>query len=155
MELEASLSATDSLRVKIGQTAQVQIEGADQVLSARVVRINPSAVAGSRAVLVYLALKPATGLRQGLFAQGLLAIGNTKALALPLTAVRTDAPQPYVQWVRDGKVVHQTVELGARGEHLGETYVAVRGLQDNATVLAGTVGTVRDGASVQTAPQPK
>lgn len=155
LELEASLSAADSLRVKVGQMAQLHIEGADQALVARVVRINPSAVTGSRAVLVYLALSPASGLRQGLFAQGLLATGSTQALALPLDAVRTDAPLPYVQWVRDGKVVHQTVEMGARGEHKGETYVAVRGISEKAAVLAGAVGTVRDGTLVQTAAQAK
>ncbi len=155
LELEASLSAGDSMRVKAGQLAQLSIEGAEQSLGARVVRINPSAVAGSRAVLVYLAVQPSAGLRQGLFAQGLLATGSAKVPALPLTAVRTDAPQPYVQWVRDGKVVHQPVELGARGEHNGETFVAVRGVPESAQVLAGSVGTVRAGTLVQTAAQAK
>lgn len=155
LELEASLSAGDSMRVKAGQLAQLSIEGAEQSLGARVVRINPSAVPGSRAVLVYLAVQPSAGLRQGLFVQGLLATGSAKVPALPLTAVRTDAPQPYVQWVRDGKVVHQPVELGARGEHNGETYVAVRGVPESAQVLAGSVGTVRAGTLVQTAAQAK
>jgi RND family efflux transporter MFP subunit len=155
LELEAALSATDSLRVKVGQTAQLHMEGTEQVLSARVVRINPSAVTSSRAVLVYLALTPSAGLRQGLFVQGLLATGATQALALPLTAVRTDAPQPYVQWVRENKVVHQTVELGARGEQKGVAFVAVRGIPESATVLAGAVGTVRDGTLVQIASQAK
>ena len=63
LELEASLDASDSLQVQVGQTAQLTVEGATKPLMAKVVRINPSAVAGSRAVLAYLALEPSPGLR--------------------------------------------------------------------------------------------
>jgi len=150
LELEASISASDSLDVKVGQTAQLTIEGAAEPLTAKVVRINPSAVAGSRAVLVYLAIEYSAGLRQGLFAQGMLATGQARALALPLSAVRTDKPQPYVQLLSGGQVVHQTVELGARGDSDGQTMVEVKGVTENATVLSGTVGSVRAGTLVKT-----
>jgi RND family efflux transporter MFP subunit len=150
LELEASLSAADSLGVQVGQTAQLTIEGATKPLSAKVVRINPSAVAGSRAVLAYLAIEASAGLRQGLFAQGTLATGMSHALALPLSAVRTDKPQPYVQLLSNGQVVHQTVELGARGDSDGQTMVEVKGVTENATVLRGTVGSVRAGTLVKT-----
>lgn len=150
LELEASISASDSLDVKVGQTAQLTIEGAAEPLTAKVVRINPSAVAGSRAVLVYLAIEYSAGLRQGLFAQGMLATGQARALALPLSAVRTDKPQPYVQLLSGGQVLHQTVELGARGDSDGQTMVEVKGVTENATVLSGTVGSVRAGTLVKT-----
>jgi RND family efflux transporter MFP subunit len=150
LELEASLSAADSLDVKVGQTAQLSIEGAAKPLSAKVLRINPNAVTGSRAVLVYLAVEPSVGLRQGLFAQGILATGVSNALALPLSAVRTDKPQPYVQLLGNGQVVHQTVELGARGDFDGQTMVEVKGVSENATVLAGAVGAIRAGTLVRT-----
>jgi hypothetical protein len=90
-----------------------------------VARINPSAQAGSRSVLAYLALADTTGLRQGLFAQGTVATGSASALAVPLSAVRTDKPSPYVQVVENGKVVHKPVTPGARGEAGKETWVAV------------------------------
>ena len=38
--------------------AQITVEGAANPLSAKVVRVNPSAVSGSRAVLAYLAVEP-------------------------------------------------------------------------------------------------
>jgi len=116
LELEASLSARESLAVRPGQRAVLQIEGAAMPVNATVVRVNPSAVAGSRAVLIYLAVDAAAGLRQGLFAQGTLGTGRLQALAVPLTAVRTDKPQPYVQLISHNQVRHQNVELGARGE---------------------------------------
>ena len=119
LELEASLSAADSLVVQVGQSAGLQIEGVSAPIRATVVRINPSVVAGSRSVLVYLAIAPVPGLRQGLFAQGMLQTGTTQAPSVPLSAVRTDKPGPYVQLLDNNRIVHRPVELGARGESDG------------------------------------
>ena len=152
LELEASLSASESLAVRVGQSAVLQIEGAAKPVKARVVRVNPSAVVGSRAVLVYLAVEAAPGLRQGLFAQGTLGTDRLQALAVPLNAVRTDKPEPYVQLVSQQKVVHQTVEMGARGEVDGQTMVAIKGVPENATLVSGTLGTLRDGSAVKFTP---
>lgn len=149
LELEANLSAADSMAVKVGQSAQLTIEGASKPVAAKVVRVNPSAVAGSRAVLAYLALETNAGLRQGLFAQGTLATGTIHALALPLNAVRTDKPQPYVQLVTQNKISHAIVTTGARGDTNGQTMVAITGIADNAEVLSGTVGPVREGTLVK------
>lgn len=149
LELETALSAADSVRVRAGQSAQLAIEGLTQPVAAKVVRINPSATAGSRAVLAYLQLASAAGLRQGLFAEGTLTTGTVRALSVPLDAVRTDKPQPYVQHVVDNKVAHQTVAMGVQGQHEGITMVEIKGLPDGAQVLAGTVGTLREGSLVQ------
>lgn len=150
LELEASLSAADSLNVKVGQTALLTVEGATEPLRAKVVRINPSAAVASRAVLVYLAIESPAGLRQGLFAQGVLAVGTSRKLALPLGAVRTDKPQPYVQLLQSAQVVHQTVVLGERGEVEGVPMIAIAsGLAENARVLSASVGTLREGTAVK------
>ena len=68
--------------------------------------------------------------------------------------MRTDKPAPYVQTVQDGKVVHVPVVTGARGEVKGDTWVAVTGLADGATVLRGSVGSLREGTAVAVAPGP-
>lgn len=149
LELEASLSAADSVAVRTGQEAVLRVEGSDKPVAAKVVRINPSAQAGSRSVLAYLAVSDPTGLRHGLFAQGTLGIGNTSALAVPLSAVRTDKPAPYVQVVANDKVAHKPVEPGARGEAGKETWVAAGGLQPGAVVVKGHVGTLREGTAVK------
>jgi RND family efflux transporter MFP subunit len=149
LELEATLSAADSVEVQVGQQAQLQIEGSGRPVTARVVRINPSAQAGSRSVLGYLAVVDPAGLRQGLFAQGTIAIGRTSALAVPLSAVRTDKPAPYVQVVEDKKVVHKPVITAARGEAEKESWVAVSGVQPGAVVIRGHVGPLREGTAVK------
>lgn len=151
LELEASLNAADSLQVRTGQVAKLSVEGADKPLSAKVVRINPSAVVGSRAVLVYLAIESAPGLRQGLFAQGTLKTGESRTLTVPLSAVRTDKPAPYVQMLNQGQVAHQTVSIGARGEVNDQPMVSVQGIAEGATVLTGSVGNLRAGTRVKLA----
>lgn len=151
LEIEVNLSASDSLAVRLGQVAQLQVEGASQAFEARVTRINPSASAANRAVVAYLAVAPGTSLRQGLFTQGSLAVGKKQVLAVPLDAVRTDKPQPYVQWVSAGTVAHQNVTLGARGDYQGTTYVEVSPLPEATVVLRGEVGPLREGTPVKLA----
>jgi RND family efflux transporter MFP subunit len=160
IEVEATLSAADSVAVRVGQRATLQIEGsgaADPASTGRkvgagVVRINPSAQAGSRSVLVYLRLDRSAGFRQGLFAQGSIDVGRVDALALPLSAVRIDKPAPYVQMVIEGRIVHRGVQTGQRGQVDGQTLVAVRGVEDGAVVVAGSVGPLREGTAVRLAP---
>jgi RND family efflux transporter MFP subunit len=148
MEVEASLSATEALQVQPGQKATLQIEGVATPLTATVSRVNPNVLAGSRAVLAYLVLDPLPGLRQGLFVQGRVQVGVVQAPAIPLSAVRTDKPTPYVQLVADNKLVHQPVQLGARAEVDGQTVVIVQGIPDNARLVNGSVGSLREGTSV-------
>ena len=153
LELEATLSAADSTQIQIGQSAELQIEGSPKTVAAKVVRINPSAQAGSRSVLAYLSIdntKPdALPLRQGLFAQGTLGTARTTLLAVPLASVRTDKPTPYVQAIENGKVVHRAAELGARGNSSGTDVVAIKGVPDNTVVILGNIGALREGTSVK------
>ncbi len=155
LELEATLPAADAAAVTVGQIAQLRIEGSSllgdaamRTVMATVARVNPSVQPGSRNVLVYLRLAPDHGLRPGLVAQGQVAIGAVDALALPLSAVRTDKPQPYVQALVDGRVVHRTVQTGQRGQIDGQAWVALSGLDAGMTVVAGSVGLLREGTRV-------
>lgn len=149
LELEATLAPADSVRVRTGQTARLTVEGAAQPVIATVVRINPSAQAGSRGVPVYLSIPVTPGLRQGLFAQGVLVTERVQALAVPLGAVRTDRPTPYVQVIEGDRVRHKAVQPGARGEAGDQTVVAVTGLQAGARVILGHVGALREGTAVR------
>jgi RND family efflux transporter MFP subunit len=149
LEVEATLSGADSVDVRVGQEAVLQVEGTSRPVRAKVARINPSAQAGSRSVLAYLSIADPTGLRQGLFAQGTLATARTSALAVPLSAVRTDKPAPYVQVVENNQVAHKTVEMGARGEAGQEIMVAVTGVAPGTLVIRGNIGPLREGTAVK------
>jgi RND family efflux transporter MFP subunit len=153
LELEAALPSADASLVRPGMKAQLKIEGMDEPVTAKVLRISPAAQAGSRSVLVYLGVVGQDGLRQGLFAEGTLGTRTVKALAVPLSSVRTDKPQPYVQVVEADQVRHVTVQTGTRSEKTTQnitlTWVEVQGLAEGAQVLTASAGAVREGTQVK------
>ncbi len=157
-ELEAALSPAQAAAVQPGQRAQLQIEGLPEPVEARVSRINPSVQAGSRSVLVYLKLPGAPGMRQGLFAQGAVVTGQLKGPAVPLSSVRNDKPQPYLQVVRDGKIEHVVVKLDRQGTLDNEPMLLLEaggagdsshGLSAGDQVLRVQAGLIRAGEAVQ------
>ena len=155
LELEAAIAPEDIGALAIGRTATLQVDGIAQPVTARVARINPSAQVGSRSVMVYLAVDAQPALRQGLFAKGRIATSAKTALAVPLSAVRTDQSLPYVLQVLEGKAQMKPVQLGQRGEVEGQPWVEIAsGLADGAQVLAGSAGLVRDGTPVHFATAP-
>ena len=154
LELEALLSPADAVAVRVGQKALLPVEGVSTPVSATVVRINPSAQAGSRTVPVYLRVdqsKTDTPLRQGLFVQGTLDTGRADVLTVPLDAVRTDKPAPYLQTIKDGRVVYMPVKTSTRAAVNGQTLVAVEGVPAGTPVIAGRIGQLREGTAVSTA----
>jgi membrane fusion protein, multidrug efflux system len=161
LELEAQIAPEDVVSLRVGQAAALQVDGLAQPIAAKVVRINPSAQAGSRAVLAYLELAPdaaAQGVRQGLFARGSIELTRREALVVPVSALRFDQAKPYVLVVEGGKAVARTVGTGARGDVAagGKTETAVEitsGLEPGAAVLRGTVGALREGTLVKLPPQ--
>lgn len=153
LELEAALPAADAGLVRQGMKAQLKIEGQDEAVTAQVLRINPAAQAASRSVLVYLGVPGQEGLRQGLFAEGLLGTRSARALAVPLSSVRTDKPLPYVQVVDGDRVRHVSVQTGTRTEKTQQnvtlTWVEVKGLSERTQVLMASAGAVREGTQVK------
>jgi RND family efflux transporter MFP subunit len=154
IELEAAVAPEDVGSVQIGQSARLTVDGLADPASAKVARINPSTQSGTRAVMVYLALTPQPGLRQGLFARGSIESQRKRTRVVPLSAVRVDQALPYLLQIANGKVVQRTVTLGLRGDalfdgRLESAVEIVSGIDDGATVLRGTAGTVRDGTAVR------
>ena len=155
LELEASVAPEDVVQLRVGQFAQVQIDGLPDAVPARVVRINPSAQAGTRSVLAYLELAGSgnagsAGLRQGLFARGSIELQRKPALVVPASALRFDQARPYVLAVVGGQAAARPVTIGSRGEVLmaGRSESAVEltsGVEPDTVVLRDTVGTLREG----------
>jgi len=152
IELESNLPSVDASKVKLGQLAQLRVEGAEGRITGRLVRVNPSAQLGTRTFMIYLKIEQPAGqklaLRQGLFAEGLLNASSTRVLAVPLKSVRTDQVLPFVQLAREGKVHHQTVTLGLRGMADSEEMVAVEGLREGDLLIKGATGLLRQGSTV-------
>ena len=155
LELRAAVSPEDIGSIAVGSRARLQVDGFTTQVPARVVRINPSTQAGTRAVMVYLALDPVPGLRQGLFARGVIELERKPGLLLPASAVRIEQALPYALVVADGRAAQRPVTPGARGQasfggRAPEPAIAIdSGLAAGDMVLRGSVGTLRDGTPVR------
>jgi len=156
IELEAAVAPEDVGAVQVGQIARLSVDGLSETATAKVVRINPSTQAGTRAVMVYMALQPQAGLRQGLFARGSIELQKKEALVAPVSAVRVDQARPYVLAIQGGKSLQRSVELGARGEAQidGRVEAAVEltsGAAAGDTLLRASAGALREGTAVKIA----
>ena len=150
-ELEAALAPADAAAVRVGQVARLKVEGLSEPVAATVARINPSVQPGSRSVLIYLRVTAAPGMRQGLFAQGAVVIGRIDAPAVPRSSVRNDKPAPYIQLVRDGKIVHQPIALAQQAQQGSEPMVMLdgaAGAPPGTLVLRVQAGLIREGTAV-------
>lgn len=159
IELEAAVAPEDVPALRVGQAARVSIDGLPEPVAARVARINPSAAAGTRAVMAYLQLDPHPGLRQGLFGRATVELQRRPTLVVPASAVRFDQSRPYVVVAENGVAVERVVALGQRGEAAfgadarPEPAVEVtNGLEPRQVVLRGTVGSLRGGTRLTLPP---
>ena len=157
-ELEAALTPAQAASVQPGQKALLRVEGLGDPVEARVARINPSVQAGSRSVLVYLQVPATPGMRQGLFVQGSITTGQVEGLVVPLSSVRNDKPQPYLQLIRGGKVEHTVVSLDRQGTLDNEPMLVLdpttTGLAAGDRVLRVQAGLIRAGEAVQLPGEP-
>jgi membrane fusion protein (multidrug efflux system) len=148
LEVEVLLPIAASGGLRIGQSASLTLESKAQPVTAKVVRINPSVDTGSRSVRVYLSL-PTGSARVGEFATGELMVGEIEGAAVPLDSVRTDQPSPYVQVIRDGKVVHTTVQILATGRLGDARFALVEPLPAGTTILSPSAGLIANGTAVK------
>lgn len=151
LEIAAAVPPEAAPSIRPGARATLQIDGLDQALPARVLRLNPSALAGTRAVRVYLGVEAHPALRHGLFARGSIVLQTRRTIAVPVSALRIDQAQPYLLEVvatPDGalQVTRRPVIVGMRGRHEGVDWVELStGASVGARVLAERAGLLREG----------
>lgn len=148
LELAANVQGSMASQLHIGQAAQLEADGSSVPVQAKVARINPSADALNRGLSIYLSLDQHTTLRPGQFLRGAIAIGQTRMLAVPVSAVRTEAPEPFVQVLTGGKVQHVKVSVRDQGDDQGLSYLGIEGVPEGSQLLSGRLGVVRAGTAV-------
>jgi RND family efflux transporter MFP subunit len=150
VELEAAVPPRDAAELRVGQKATLTVEGLSNVVKATVVRISPTAQAGSRAVPVFLSLDAAPGLRQGLFARGSVSTDQRRVLAIPATMLRNDQPKPSVMSIVNAQVVLKPVVTGTQGSAQGEAMIEIKsGISEGEKLIAAGVGNLRAGTLVR------
>lgn len=149
--LEAQVPSTEIPRVKVGQEVQFKVDGFQQrPFHGKVARINPTTEAGSRAMLVYVAVPNADGaLRGGMFAKGSIVTEKSAVMPLvPLSALRQHEGKDVVFTVRQNKVVAQPVAIGLRNEDEGYAEVTA-GLAQGSQVIVAKLDNVKPGDKVK------
>ncbi|MCL4760746.1 MAG: efflux RND transporter periplasmic adaptor subunit [Burkholderiales bacterium] len=122
LELAALVPASDVPEIAAGMPVELSVDGfGERRFLGAIGRINPSTEPGTRAFLVYVALRnPDASLRSGMFATGRIALASsTPAPTLPIAAVRTEAGQTYVWTIDGGKLARRVVVVGRRDEEAG------------------------------------
>ena len=150
VEIAAQMPAADVIRMKVGQTAQVSLEGfGDRVFSGKITRISPTTQPGSRSIPVYVEITDRhEALRGGLFGTGTVTVQEKgHALAVPASAMRKDDQGDYVLVVENGTLVRKpvgAVRTWSRGE-----LVEVKGLESGMTVVSAPLPGLHAGQKVK------
>ncbi len=144
IELEADVSETGLGRLRKGEPARVVAAGGVEV-PGEVRLVSPRVDAASRLGRVLVALPRDAALRDGAFARAVVETARLEGVAVPRTAVNTDASGAFVQVVKDGIVETRRVETGLSA---GEIVEIASGLSEGESVVAVAGTFVRDGDRV-------
>jgi multidrug efflux system membrane fusion protein len=152
VEVEATIPAGEVARLKPGQPVVLRIEGFDDRTFQGVIdRINPMAVAGSRAIPVYVGIdNPRGELRGGMFATGEAIVAEARdAVALPAAALRRDGDGDDELESLDDHLVRRAVQPVAEWER--GSLIQVSGLSPGAVVVSAVLPGLQAGQSVRLA----
>ena len=151
MTLEAQVPASEIPRIQTGQKVSFRVDGfGGREFQGMVARINPTTEAGSRSMMVYIAVDNAdAALKGGMFAKGSLVLEKTAAAAtVPLAAVRQVNGVDVVYQIINEQVKAQPVKLGLRSEDAGQVQI-VQGLEAGALVITARLDAVKAGSKVK------
>ena len=150
LELAGLVGTHEVGRLQAGMPVQVQVEGDDQPVQARISRISPAAEPGTRSIGVVLALdNPKERFRAGQYGVAKVELPDTtERLTVPLTAITGSAGQEQIWLIDKGALVRRLVTTGRHDERNGRVEV-LKGLDDKAQVLASRFDNLREGAKVE------
>ncbi|MDM9624956.1 efflux RND transporter periplasmic adaptor subunit [Rhizobium sp. S152] len=149
MEVDAGVPTSRIPLVRPRQPVVLNVEGfAGRTFTGEVVRISPTAVAGSRSVRVFLAIENTEGLlRGGMFTTGILKVDEqSDVIALPVAAIRHDEDGSFVLRVESGVLHRVSVDLGLTWSD--RNLVAVQGLGEGEMVVTSPLPDIVAGTRV-------
>lgn len=127
MELEAPIPVTDIAEVKTGQRVTFTVSGFDQRLfEGTILRINPVADAGTRAITAYVRIRNPDGvLRGGMFVHGSMGPANREpGLIVPLAAIHREDGKPSTLFVlKNDRLELRQLTLGVVDERSSQALV--------------------------------
>jgi len=150
MEVDAGVPTSRIPLVQLRQSVELNVEGfPGRTFAGEVMRISPTAVAGSRAVRVFVAINNDEGLlRGGMFTTGILKVDDQKdVIALPSAAIRHDGEGAFVLKVNDNTLQRQAVDLGT--SWTDRNLVEVSGIEEGDVIVTAPLPDLVAGISVR------
>lgn len=147
-KLQVQTSVPEALfkTLRLGQAVQVEVDGLDKPVPAKVARLSPAADPMSHTYMVKLDVA-APGLQSGAFARVLFPTGTRQMLAVPKAALLERAGITGVFVVdAQGIAQYRMVRAGAETDGLVEI---LSGLNPGERVVTGNAGAVNNGNKVQ------
>ena len=146
LELAGLVGTHEVSRLQPGMSVQVNVEGMDTPVEAKIARIAPSAEPGTRAIGVTLTLdNPKELYRAGQYAVAKVVLpDDTQRLTVPIAAVSRNAGQEQVWMIESGVLSRRIVTTGRSDARQGRVEV-LNGLKPEAQVLAARFDNLREG----------
>jgi HlyD family secretion protein len=142
IELVADISETEIQKVRAGQKALVAVAGGSRQIEGRVRLVSPTVDATTRLGSVHVQIDAKSGARAGMYASASVIIEETRALALPLSAVTTGREGSSARKVENDVVKQVEIETGFQD---GGFIQVLNGLKAGDMVVAKAGAFVRDG----------
>ena len=146
LELAGTVGTHEVSRLAPGMAVAVRVEGMDNAVEGKLVRIAPAAEPGTRSIGVTVAVdNPDEKLRAGQYALARVVIPDTATrLTLPALAVVKGAGQDQVWVIADGALARRSVTTGRRDEALGLVEV-VAGVAPSTQVISTRFDNLKEG----------
>ncbi|HRI17038.1 MAG TPA: efflux RND transporter periplasmic adaptor subunit [Burkholderiaceae bacterium] len=157
LELAGAVGTHEVSRLAPGMAVEVRVEGVDQPVAGRLVRIAPAAEPGTRSIGVTVALpNPDETLRAGQYALARVVLPDPAArLTLPALAVVSAGGQEQIWVLENGVLARRSVATGRRDQAQGLIEVT-GGVTPTTQVVATRFDNLREGqkATVVARPEP-
>jgi RND family efflux transporter MFP subunit len=153
LELKGQVGAADAARVRVGQVVMFTVDAMPgRELKGTVARVDPVASAATRQVGVFVRLPNGDGrVVAGQFAHGRIrTAAATKAIAVPVNALRGETDKPFVLVIEGGVVRRRPVGTGERNDDAG-LQIITSGLKAGERIIVSAGIELADGTKVSTA----
>jgi RND family efflux transporter MFP subunit len=146
LELAGSVGTHEVSQLAPGLAVEVRVEGLEQPVAGRIVRIAPAAEPGTRSIGVTIALpNPKETLRAGQYAMARVQLSDpVERLTLPTAAIGATSGQEHVWVIEKGALARRIVTTGRRDGAAGRVEVLM-GITPQAQVLAARFDNLKEG----------
>ena len=142
LELRADVAETDLTRVKVGQSVEIRLLGAEAPVKGVVRLVEPSIDPVTRLGRVRISFDDVTAIRSGMYAEASILLRDASVVSVPITALGSAKGITQVLTVTDGQAHSIAVTTGMRD---GGWVEISQGLKAGDTVVTKAGAFVRDG----------